>query len=387
MLKKLSGYLGTYTLVSALALLIPLIITPHMQLHERGDEYSISQILIIASFLSIIASFSLMNMLPIVRVKKNKNYLRRIITKLIFFYIASSVSFCLMMLLYFPMMVSLKASLYALMTMIYSTIIIYHQSIENNGAIVKNALSYYSLNIGLYFVFFGQLGIEVDNSRIFAQFSSVLILGISQIKIFNFDSIFSRDEWEDIFKYVTSIALHVLFGLTLTFLDKVAIFWIFDSATQVKYSFLVLYFMPFAAFYNQLFNAVKPEIYRKVKSHVSVSKYYLYNMVISVMLLTVYSVILYNYLDLMSISFTLNSYVLVALVTLLWTHYLLPASVMIYYGRNVMLSKVSFIFTLIGGLAILIFRDVQCSVGMILGGYLLVILGYNVTLLKLSNDI
>ena len=35
MLKKLSGYLGTYTLVSALALLIPLIITPHMHVYMK----------------------------------------------------------------------------------------------------------------------------------------------------------------------------------------------------------------------------------------------------------------------------------------------------------------------------------------------------------------
>ena len=53
MLKKLSGYLATYTLVSALALLVPLIITPHMQLHEGDEEYSISQILIIASFIGL----------------------------------------------------------------------------------------------------------------------------------------------------------------------------------------------------------------------------------------------------------------------------------------------------------------------------------------------
>ena len=273
------------------------------------------------------------------------------------------------------------------MTMIYSTIIIYYQSVEKNGSIVKNALVYYSLNITIYFFLYEQLSLPVDNSRIFAQISTVIILLIFQIKIFNFDSIFSSYEWKEILKYITSIAFHVIFGLTLTYLDKASIFWFFEDQSEIKYSFLVLYFMPFAAFYNQLFNAAKPEIYRKTEAYFPLSKLFVLNIAASGLLLTIYSGMLYYYLNLMSIDFSSNLFILVALVTFTWTHYLVPASIMIYNNRNASLSKVSFIFCLIGFGIVLLLRDIQWEVDMVLKGYILLILCYNLTLQKMANDL
>lgn len=385
MLRKLYGHFITYSLISFLALLIPIIITPHMELYEGQVEFSISKILIIASFVSLLGSFSLMNFLPVIFVKQGRNNLNRITSKILIFYIISSLLILIILGLFFSIKVSLQITLIALSTMIYSTIVIYNQCFENDRVIIFVSIVYYTIILAVYFVLVQYCSIAW--SRILANVVAVLLILIYHLNEFDFSSFFNNDQWKEIIDYSKSILLHLIFGIALTYVDKFFLLKFISEEYNTRYSFIVLYFMPFASFYNQLFNSWKPQIYSSIKEGNTSTKFFILNVCLSGVGVIIYGFVLFLYLRYLKVGVNLELFIPVGLITWIWCHYLLPASTLIFKNRNKMLSRTSIITTIIAVISMYLLVLSEVSPIQLLYFYSLIILSYNMVLKFASNAV
>lgn len=385
MLRKLYGHFITYSLISLLALLIPIIITPHMELYEGQVEFSISKILIIASFVSLLGSFSLMNLLPVIFVKQGRDNLNKLTSKILVFYFISSFFILIVLALFFSIIVALQIVLISLSTMIYSTIVIYNQCFENNKLILSLSIVYYTIILFVYF-FLAEY-YSISWSRILANVFAVLLILIYHLRKFDFSSFFINDQWKEIIEYSKSILLHLFFGIGLTYIDKFFLLKYSPAEYNTRYSFIVLYFMPFASFYNQLFNALKPQIYYRIKDRSTISKYFLFNVFFSGIGVIIYGLLLLIYLRHLKVNISVELFIPVGLITWLWCHYLLPASMIIFKGKNRILSRTSIITTIIAFVSMYLMVLIESSPIQLLYFYALLILCYNMVLKIASNAV